>query len=416
MKKTLPQIPVLLIVGFGTMFPTAWAFSPLSSFTSRDFWLSTVLRSSEPLFDDPIAPSDLPIYTENTIPRIQAIQPGMQEPPYYTEPPPPGIQPTDGRSSEDDGRELGFRVYNGEAMSRTDKQPTARSDTTNRLRDTRGSIGEDQQRIQGNSLRTYDNPVGGTDTSVHLSTQGRPIHADMQMWSGPNNTPKSVRLYSQDGNQYGVSTTFSSSGSQQANSVSIRNEGNMEFPLTTRVTSSSAPSIGPSIGSNVGLGMVNPYGGGQQPQIQQQQQQQQQQRPPRAVENEGGIYIQGEGMVRTFPISANVQSVQVILQSAGSSGNRKLPVQAKVELLQGPNNVKTSAEIYDDGMHGDYFETVMDTPGYTSSLRITNTGPMTYPFYALVVPFTFGDPKPLDNDSYSGVTSSRFGPDGQFRG
>ena len=144
-----------------------------------------------------------------------------------------------------------------------------------------------------------------------------------------------------------------------------------------------------------------------QPQAAQQQQ-------PRALEFEGGVLVQGEGMVRTFPIAANVQKVQILLQSSATTAGRRLPVMAKVELLQGPNNVKTTAEIYDDGLHGEYFETVFDTPGYTSSLRITNTGPMTYPFHVLILPHSFGDPKPAE--TYNDITNSRFGPDGQFRG
>jgi hypothetical protein len=329
---------------------------------------------------------------EEETPRIQPIQPGMQEAPMYVNPPESmSIQPMNTPLDDLNGDSLGLRSVNGR---------TIRS-TNNQLDENRAKGYEDPgtERVQGNSLRTYDNPMGGTETNVNLKTQGRPIHADLQMWAGPNNVPKSVHLYSQDGSQYGVSTSFSTSNSQRANSVSIRNQANMEFPLTARVTSDADTATAAGGGQSQIDGAIQP----QQPQ------------QPRCIEDEGGVLIQGEGMVKTFPIAANVQKVQIILQSSGMSGNRRLPIMATVELLQGPNNVKTRAEIYDDGLHGDHFETVFDTPGFTSSIRIKNTGPMTYPFHVLVLPHTFGEPKPLAND-VNDISQSRFGPDGRFRG
>lgn len=66
--------------------------------------------------------------------------------------------------------------------------------------------------------------------------------------------------------------------------------------------------------------------------------------------------------------------------------------------------------VYNDGMHGP-FEAIVDTPGYSSVLRIENTGPMEYPFRAVIRPYTFGEPNPLRNND----AISRFGADGRFR-
>ena len=358
----------------------AWVSSPLSQ-------VNSVLRSSPYDGDAWSSLPDQPLQrVEDSPPRIQPIQPGMQEPPMYVDPPASmSIAPF---TNDPDRRSYGFRTYNGQASNMLQ--------STNNQLDERKKRPQlpalDAERIQGNSLRTYSGSTGAT-TSVGLTTQGRPIHADLQMWAGPDNTPQSVRLYSQDGSEYGVSATFNSGSTQQTKSVSIRNDANMEFPLTARVSSDVAQQGGSPLDRP----------------------QQQAPAQPRALEYEGGVLIQGEGMVRTFPVAANVQKVQILLQSSATSTGRRLPIMAKVELLQGPNNVKTAAEIYDDGLHGDFFETVFDTPGFTSSLRITNTGPMTYPFHVLVMPHTFGDPKTMTND-YNDVTQSRFGPDGQFRG
>ena len=397
MKASLSILLTAIVLSAEQASVEAWIPSARPSAQTE----STLLRSggtnhNEASQGDASAPEPPAVRVEEPMPKIQPIQPGMHEPPMYVDPPASmSIQPADTSlhsNRYDNDRQVPLNTFNGRTLTSTSNLIDANKPL--------GYGGSDQERIQGDSLRTYDNPMGGSsDTSVDLKTQGRPIHADLQMWAGPNNVPKSVRLYSQDGSQYGIGTTFTASNSQQPNSVSIRNQANMEFPLTARVTSASPanPTQTPS-GT-----------------FQNQSQAQSASQVPRAIEHEGGVLIQGEGMVKTFPIAANMQKVQIILQSSPMTGSRRLPIMAKVELLQGPNNVKTSAEIYDDGMHGDYFETVFDTPGFSSSIRITNTGPMTYPFHVLVLPHTFGDPKPLAND-VNDVTNSRFGPDGRFRG
>lgn len=407
---------LLLAASSGIHTTRAWVVLPVPPPSTTG---TTVLRSS--LYAGGDAPSDPSFQqrVEESPPLIQPIQPGFSEPPLYVDPPasmslapPTNTNGNDASSRSlvtpnDNDRNYGFRTYNDQAANmiqssnnQLDQQPKKRPMLP----------GLDAERIQGNSLRTYssspydNNGSSSTSTTVELTSQGRPIHADLQMWSGPNNTPQSVKLYSQDGSEYGVSATFNNANyqTQQTKSVSIRNEGNMEFPVTARV--SAQGGTGPSA-----------MGQSQQDQSAALQTQSQPPPPRRALEFEGGVLIQGEGMVKTFPIAANVQKVQILLQSSATSTGRRLPIMGKVELLQGPNNVKTTADIYDDGLHGEYFETVFDTPGYSCSLRITNTGPMTYPFHVLVMPHSFGDPKPMKND-FNDITASRFGPDGQFRG
>jgi len=198
------------------------------------------------------------------------------------------------------------------------------------------------------------------------------------MWNGPDNTAQKVSLYSQDGSQYGVRASFTSNTD---NSLAIRNKGDLQFPM--RASVSSQPYMG-GFSSTAASQGTRP--GGYQ------------------IGRNEGVMIQGDGMVQTLPIAAEVQSVQVILHTEG------MPLSAKVELLQGPNNVKVLGDVYNDGMHGP-FEAIIDTPGMSSTLRIENTGPMTYPFRAIVRPYTFGEPTPVRNPN----TMSRFGPDGRYR-
>lgn len=351
---------------FLAMAPTVWGFSP----TNPSPRMATTLLRSD--YD-----AQYQAYSEGGPDMmIQPIQPGMQEvDPYRSS----GLQPITPETRHED-RDYGFRIYRD--MRREGPEGPARplrSDTEiGRMgmdRYGRGNMYEDGERIQGSSLRTYGN-YGGSNT-VDLTSDGRPIHANLEMWAGPDNTAKKVSLYSQDGNAYGIRTTFSST---QQNSVAVRNQGTLEFPVSASVT--SEPFMGHFDSPTVQGGSYR--------------------RPNGKPE---GTLIQGEGMVETFPIAADVQSVQVILQTEG------MPMNAKIELLQGPNNAKVVGDIYDDGMHGP-FETVIDTPGYSSVLRITNDGPMTYPFHALVLPYTYGEPKNAYDNGRN--TQSRFGPDGRW--
>ena len=300
--------------------------------------------------------------------------------------PQPNIQPMMPEAPPDDERNYGFRLYND--MARDDSalarpqepQPGRRLRPDNSM----GQVGRygsdayenDQQRIQGNSLQTYGN-YGGSNT-VDLTTDGRDMYANVEMWAGPDNTAQKVSLYSQDGSQYRVRTTFSTN---QQNSVAIRNQGNLEFPISASVTSQPyMGSFGATQAQSSNTAQAAREGYGQRK------------------------LIQGEGMVETFTIDAEVQSIKVVLETEG------MPLYANVELLQGPNNAKVLGDVYNDGVHGP-FEAVIDTPGVSSVLRITNTGPMAYPFHAYVEPLTFGQPRPV----YNSNTESRFGADGRFR-
>merc|ERR1719311_635616 len=57
------------------------------------------------------------------------------------------------------------------------------------------------QRVEGMTRKTWKfNDLSKDLVQVALTSEGRPVHADIQLWLGPDWTPFAVKAYSEDGN------------------------------------------------------------------------------------------------------------------------------------------------------------------------------------------------------------------------
>jgi hypothetical protein len=194
--------------------------------------------------------------------------------------------------------------------------------------------------LQGGALRTWSESTGSVErVQVVMKTEGRPLNANVELWHGPDNTPLKMAIYSEDGGLRPVSVVIETPTGQ--NTIAIRNTGHMEFPLAAVVV----PDVEDVVGSLSQMSI---------PKI-----------------------IQG-GAIHTYPFDHSVASVQVLLQTGGR------PLNARIELLQGPNNDKQVIDIYtEDGLERPFFA-VIETPGTGNVVRIVNTAPVEFPLTASV--------------------------------
>jgi len=199
--------------------------------------------------------------------------------------------------------------------------------------------------VQGGSLRTwsYRSPYV-EQVQVVLSTEGRPLDADIELWHGPDNTPCKMRVYVENGQLRPFSAVIETP--RGPNTVAIRNIGQIEFPIAADV-----------VADNVDMPSAD------------------------CASSSSSMTIQG-GALRTYPFDPSVDSVQVLLKTDGR------PLNARIELLQGPNNNKQVIELYtEDGRDRPFF-CLLETPGSGNVGRVVNTAPVEFPMTAAVVPHT----------------------------
>merc|ERR1712187_738125 len=105
--------------------------------------------------------------------------------------------------------------------------------------------------------------------------------------------------------------------------------------------------------------------------------------------------IQG-GALRTYPFDPTIGSVQVLLRTDGR------PLNARIELLQGPNNNKQVTELYtEDGLDRPFF-CYLVTPGSGNVVRVVNTAPVEFPLTASVVAHSISEDMSRGGDAIIG--------------
>ena len=210
-------------------------------------------------------------------------------------------------------------------------------------------------KIQGDALRTWSFTTHRVErVQVFLKSEGRPINANIECWQGPDNTPLRLNVSIEDGNLRPFSAIFETPR-ETGQSVAIYNTSPMEYPFEAAVEAEvDGYQYAGSSGFNYLSGIVQ-----------------------RLEETSPAKLIQG-GAIQTFPFHPAVESVQVLVNTDGR------PLNARIELLQGPNNGKQVMELYsEDGLERPFFA-IIETPGTGNVVRIVNTAPVEFPLMAAV--------------------------------
>ena len=203
--------------------------------------------------------------------------------------------------------------------------------------------------VQGGSLRTWSCAPGVERVQVLMKTDGRPCNANIELWQGPDNTPQKMTVYLEDGETRPFSAIVETPR-EGSNTVAIYNTATIEYPLYACVEGDMNDSAD-LMALSANLENMS---------------------APRTVQG---------GSVHTFPFSHEVASVQVLLKTDGR------PLNARIELMQGPNNNKQVMEVYtEDGMERPFFM-VIEAPGSENVVRLINTATVEFPLTARVEPY-----------------------------
>lgn len=191
--------------------------------------------------------------------------------------------------------------------------------------------------------------------NIHIRTDGSPIDAAVELWEGPNYAPIHVRAYSQDGISHPIDMKLLLDDSRSS-SLAIRNTGPNTFPLQAAVTTHDMDMNFQSMLDLVGYNDIED-------------------------DLQGGASL-------SYPIESNVRQTQLMLRTDGR------PLNARIELMQGPSNNKLVAEI--QSMDGIPMVLSFETPGYANVLRVINLSPLEFPIVTMVDPSHI-DPRGMED-------------------
>ena len=204
-------------------------------------------------------------------------------------------------------------------------------------------------KVQGGALRTWTTQSPEVDRMLlSMNTdgppEGTPLLGLVELHQGPENTPMKMQVKSGKGSLRPIRCLIETPGS--GHSLFIRNLEALEFPIWAKVKDCTSEAV------------------------------------DKAVHEMGSPkLLQGGGTVTSYPLDPNVSVVKVLLRTDGR------PLNAAVELTQGPNAVKVLMEVYtEDGIEWPFY-CLIETPGSENTIRVWSTGTVEFPLTVCVEPF-----------------------------
>lgn len=198
--------------------------------------------------------------------------------------------------------------------------------------------GKLSQRVEGKTRKTWKfNDVTKDRVQVALSSTGRPVNADVQLWLGPDWTPMKLKTYSEDGSLRPVQTLIGTRNKQAM--IEVKNVGEYEFPI--------------SAASN--------YAQGAMAQV-----------PQEIITTTEGVRVDG-GALRSFPVDPSTKQLEVVLNTDGRQLN------ARIEILNAPNNPKQTYEIFTNNGELNCLCVCFNIVDAGNTVRVVNLAPVEFP-------------------------------------
>jgi len=204
-------------------------------------------------------------------------------------------------------------------------------------------------RIQGGTLKTWD--IGEETTErvqVSIKSDGRPVDTNIELWHTPAYIPTKMHIYTENGVNRPINAVIETP--KHPKTVAVYNTGSMEFPFDANVAKT---------------GLDKAYA---------------------SLQSVPSEMLQG-GSLKSYEFGAEVNSVQVLLMSADLGGRN---MKCKIEVTQGPNQVKQYIEMYASSGYKNPFYAVIATPGSINTVRVINQNDVEFPFDAWVLPYDTG--------------------------
>jgi hypothetical protein len=297
--------------------------------------------------------------------------------------------------------------------------------------------------IQGKSIRTWNllQQTSATTTmmqtqedqvksvEVSLSTNGRPLNAEIELWQGPDHAPQKIAVYSEDGKARPLRTVVVATSPQttggvtshirSSTTVAVKNSAEMEFPLSAECKE----AVDANYGNNMkrtneredwnrnrrGNNRYNNNRNNEQVSIVPHKERLMWQTKATSKVTTATKTVQGGASTVLPAFPSSVRSVQVFITNEDG-----VPVNARVEVLQGPNNIKQLIEVFCEDGKLRPFGAILELPsgnndgsiadmGLDHVLRVVNTGPLEFPFEVRVEPYSLdGEDTEEEDDDYYG--------------
>jgi len=196
------------------------------------------------------------------------------------------------------------------------------------------------QRVEGKTRKTWKfNDLSKDRVQVAVTSEGRPVNADIQLWLGPDWTPFTLKAYSEDGALRPIQTLVGTRN--KAAMIEVLNQGEYEFPIKAA--------------SNYAKGAMATV-------------------PQEIPATTSGVRVDG-GALRSFPLGPSAEQLEVVLNTDGKQLN------ARVELLNAPNNPKQTFEVFTNNGELNSLVVCFNTPDVGNTVRVVNLAPVEFPCY-----------------------------------